>query len=249
MFFRNNQHRCKSLLNNAGYEVKYLGNLPAVMNDAANVRELDFQHVLSRIMHDLDRTELIFIQIGAFDGITCDPIHHFVTKYRWRGILLEPQPEPYRKLLNNYAGYTNLLFKNAAVGHDAGKLTLYTVNGEELPDWCGGLASFTRKTIEKHEQTIPSISELIHPIEVLTVTFNSILDELATEQVDLLQVDVEGFDADVIRMFPFDRVLPRLIHFERKHLNSSKLNDCLQFLLPFGYKFAYDGDEDIMAIL
>ena len=35
--------------------------------------------------------ELTFIQVGGFDGITTDPLYKYITRYGWRGVLLEPQ--------------------------------------------------------------------------------------------------------------------------------------------------------------
>ena len=38
---------------------------------------------------------LTVIQIGANDGITHDPIHKFIKRDKWNGVLLEPQPYVY----------------------------------------------------------------------------------------------------------------------------------------------------------
>ncbi len=36
--------------------------------------------------------DLHFIQIGANDGVTNDPIHDLVKSYHWKGVLVEPLP-------------------------------------------------------------------------------------------------------------------------------------------------------------
>jgi hypothetical protein len=48
-----------------------------------------------------------FIQIGAFDGQTSDPIHSWIRKERWQGIFVEPQPEPFQALRKNYGSSLN----------------------------------------------------------------------------------------------------------------------------------------------
>lgn len=36
------------------------------------------------------------------------------------------------------------------------------------------------------------------------------------DRVDVLQVDVEGYDAEAIRMFPFGRYLPSIVRFGKR---------------------------------
>ena len=42
---------------------------------------------------------LTVIQIGANDGITNDPIHKFIKRDNWKGVLLEPQSYVYEQYL------------------------------------------------------------------------------------------------------------------------------------------------------
>jgi hypothetical protein len=41
----------------------------------------------------LSKDKVRFIQIGANDGIKNDPVHAFIKKYYWTGILVEPIPK------------------------------------------------------------------------------------------------------------------------------------------------------------
>ena len=70
--------------------------------------------------------DFFFVQIGAHDGVHYDPIRPFVEKYHWRGLLVEPQPEVYQRLVANYASEPQLMFAKAAVAPQNGKATLYT---------------------------------------------------------------------------------------------------------------------------
>jgi hypothetical protein len=38
------------------------------------------------------RPDFFFVQIGANNGLTDDPLRQFVTKYHWHEVLVEPQP-------------------------------------------------------------------------------------------------------------------------------------------------------------
>lgn len=237
----------QSMLSAVGYELHCTRYIASKMLLPEHVINLNFQHVVCTLMHKLRRQQLTFLQIGAFDGVSSDPLREFVHEYGWRGVLVEPQPSAYKKLVENYREQANLLFKNFAVSKTSGTLTLYTVSGEGLPDWCGGLAGFSRESIEKHEAFAPGISQKILPLEVPTVTFEELLAELPSPELDLLQIDTEGFDAQLLAMFPFEKIRPHLIHFERKHLSVRDLDKCLSHLAENGYKFAFDGGEDMIA--
>src|SRR5690606_37180184 len=43
--------------------------------------------------------ELNFIQVGANDGFNHDPIHKFIRRDGWKGVLLEPQKAVFEKKL------------------------------------------------------------------------------------------------------------------------------------------------------
>ena len=49
----------------------------------------------------LDGKELFFIQIGANDGISVDPIHNLVKKNNWTGILFEPGKDAFGDLIKS----------------------------------------------------------------------------------------------------------------------------------------------------
>ena len=56
--------------------------------------------------------DFFFIQVGSSDGITNDPIHDYIVKYKWKGILVEPVEYLFNRLLRTYASvvYPNRLF-------------------------------------------------------------------------------------------------------------------------------------------
>ena len=46
-----------------------------------------------------ERPDFFFVQIGANNRLTDDPLRQFVTKYHWHGVLVEPQPQVFQQLL------------------------------------------------------------------------------------------------------------------------------------------------------
>ena len=47
---------------------------------------------LDRVIEKYNHDNFFFIEIGAHDGIYVDPIHRFIVKHKWKGILVEPIP-------------------------------------------------------------------------------------------------------------------------------------------------------------
>ncbi|MCU1247627.1 MAG: hypothetical protein JWQ49_656 [Edaphobacter sp.] len=82
-----------------------------------------------------ERPDVFFVQIGANNGLTDDPILQFVTKYHWHGVLVEPQPQVFQQLLKNYEQEKQPTFENAAIADQNGTARLFVADhGDENAD-------------------------------------------------------------------------------------------------------------------
>jgi FkbM family methyltransferase len=191
--------------------------------------------------------EFSFIQVGAFDGVTNDPIYHFVRQYRWRGVLIEPQAKPFAQLQQNYADQPQLTLHHAAIADTDGVKPFYRVRDDVpgMPDFTRQLASFNKETILWHAHAFPDLEKMILMEEIPTVSFGTVLQDAGVSNLDLLQIDAEGFDFEVIKFFPLDRIKPAVIHYEHRHLASS-MEESWAYLNDKGYKLFVD-EEDTTA--
>lgn len=231
-----------------GYSVQGTRYTPRQFLDPACLRVIEFSDVIARRMLEIG-PELVFIQIGAFDGIMADPLRKYIEKYGWSGVLVEPQARAAHKLRELYGGNHRIVVLQAALDRECGTRTLFTVESETAPTWAGGMASFQREHIVKHAVLIPGIETMVREEKVDCITFHEVLAKLPSERIDLLQLDAEGSDAYLLSLFPFDRVRPAIVHWEIKHYTRSEKEDCLDRLARFGYRFAPSGGEDMMAVL
>jgi len=241
----------KNILRKAGYKVSGTKYILKQFLDPVDIIQLDFDHVLSKYLLENPKPDdkFYFLQIGAFDGLQCDPLVGYLERFDWNGILLEPQPEPYIKLTERYRGRSRIVIRNAAIDRTNGKTVLYTVKGEGLPEWAKGMASFNKQNILKHDYMFPGLNNYVRETQVDTITFQQLFADYEVSTLDLLQIDTEGFDAELLRMFPFSEIKPKLIHFESKHITKHDLEKVLDELISFGYKVARDGEEDMIAVL
>jgi len=162
-----------------------------------------------------------FVQIGAFDGATGDPVRELVIHdARWTGALVEPQPNAFVRLQANYADQAGrLTFLNCAVSSERGELTLYCVPTAEiarldLPAWVEELASADAAHIAKHAPGA-AIVETRTP----AITFDDAAARAGLETVDCVIMDVEGHERKIIESIDFERRAVRCLVFEHKHLS------------------------------
>jgi FkbM family methyltransferase len=201
------------------------------------------------------------IQIGANDGFNNDPIHRFIKRDKWEGILLEPQPNVYEeyltKLHRNSKGIQTL---NAALDYTNGSRPLYKIAQSESR-WATGLSTFNREALEKNiesgsiavmlknEGKIPPAraEDYITEVPVPCITSEELLRKYNIKQLDWLQIDTEGFDFEIIKMFNIPKIKPKVIVFENHHLSEADKQECSAFLQKEGYKLrVFKGDTMAM---
>jgi FkbM family methyltransferase len=238
----------KSLLAKLGYRVQGTRYCPRQLLEPGALRLVEFDDVVCRRMFEFG-SELTFIQVGAFDGVTKDPLRKYISRCGWRGIVIEPQPGAAKQLRELYRGNDRIIILQAALDGKSGRRTLFTINSPNAPSWAGGLASFHRENIVKHSGLIPDLESVIREDSVDCVTFDKILEFMPNQQIDLLQIDTEGADGYILSLFPLDRVCPSIVHWEVKHLSTVQREECLKRLAKFGYRFAPSGEEDMLAVL
>jgi FkbM family methyltransferase len=200
--------------------------------------------ILDLAIHDLmsHEPDIFFLQIGAHDGLSGDPIHDYVRKYHWKGLLVEPQPAVFEKLQANYAWAPQLLFENSAIAPSDGTLQLHCFENASAEDHASMLAS-TRKYYltlngDGHRGTIKTIS-------VPALTLGSLLEKHEVKRVNLLQIDTEAFDFEIIKMIDFKRIKPEIIHFENNFFNRRQKSECARILGEQNYALLSLGIDTI----
>lgn len=203
--------------------------------------ELEVDNALSMVVAELNIShhEFFFVQIGAFDGVTGDPIYDLVRRHHWQGVLVEPQASIFEKLQRNYSDQPGLQFFNVAIGPQDGELTFFSrANG----DVC---ASVAQHRVQKPGGRRGDVQVDRVPCWTLATL---LAQAKAPRGIDLLQIDAEGWDYEIIRSIDFTAVRPRIIRYEHQVLSERDRNACLALLAEHGYRFLLE-DADTTAIL
>ena len=227
----------KTELERRGYR---LSRVPPLASEPDHALAVDFEYVLAHYLarHD-HRRPLFFVQVGAFDGVSFDRLHEHVVEGQWHGVLVEPQPEHFERLVANYEGLQGLTFVNAAVDTERGSRPLFVIEdgaGKPIAS-LAGLASFSRDRLEdwqRHDGHRHPAARGIGAVPVDCVTFEDVLGD--AERVDLLEVDAEGYDLELLKAFDFARFAPAIVRFEHAHLSRREWDEAVALLHRHGYR-------------
>lgn len=217
---------------------------PATLLENPQARlAVDLDHLIA--LRVLAEADLFFVQVGAFDGRTGDQLHPWVARYDWSGILVEPQPRYFAELQRTYANRPKLMLRNIAISEVPEVRPLYTIREgvPGLPKWAPQVASFDRTHLESRGWGRDD-EETIEEVQVQCLPLSDLLQ--GVDRVDLLQVDVEGYDAEIIRLFDFDRFRPAIVRFESRHLSRADHDSAVRRLVSYGYRVAV-GYRDTLA--
>jgi FkbM family methyltransferase len=152
-----------------------------------------------------------FVEAGGNDGFTQSNTYYLERALGWTGLLVEPIPELADRARQNRPG--------AAVVQAA--LTDPESSGTELTMHYAGLLSIVAGAQGGEEEDAQWISRSFirgpsdgYDVAVPGRTLSEILDEVALGEVDLLSLDLEGYEPTALRGLDFDRHAPRWLLIE-----------------------------------
>jgi FkbM family methyltransferase len=188
------------------------------------------------------------VQIGANDGKRHDPYRSLIETNHFSGVLVEPIPEVYKKLVSNYKDQPQLHFENSAIGPNKGEMALYMLrdtNGQT--DELSVFASFNEDEVLKYKKrTKQELS--VESITVPVITFANLLEKHCIESVSLLAIDTEGFDYQILKSIDLNKIRPQIIEFEHSHLSAADETECHRLLMSNGYELHRFFGDDTLAI-
>jgi FkbM family methyltransferase len=189
------------------------------------------------------------VQIGANDETAGDPLVDGFSKTRWAGLLVEPVPRLYERLVARYRDRPAVRIERAAVSTRDGEATLYRLRSVpgETPEWFGQLATLDREVLFKHRPSIPELESLLIEERVPVVRLHTLLERHGVSRIDLLAIDTEGHDYEILRTLDFTRFRPVLLMFEHQHLSASDKAAAYALLEKHGYRFRETPEGDAIA--
>jgi hypothetical protein len=196
--------------------------------------------------HLQTRPDVTFVQIGAFDGRQSDPLYQFITRYHWRGVLVEPMPDAFARLKEAYRNEPQVILENVAIAQSNGTKTLYHLRrgAPGLPTWAPMLASFDRDVVLRHGAQIPGIADLIATTECRACSRHCSQTGLGRVIADRCgRLGLRDPQAD-----RFHAAQAAIINYEHAHLNQDDWDAAIGLLVGNGYRVGI-GPYDTVAYL
>lgn len=165
--------------------------------------------IILKYFPDMTYQDLILIQIGANDGLQSDPFRESIISQKISSFLLEPVPEFYDMLKNNYSDYEWVQCFNLAISEKDGFEEMkYVPRILDLPEWTQGLGSFdiTKNFLGEGKgghnlsedysdsELYQKVRDNIKKIKVKTNTLETFIKSQNISRIDFYLSDTEGFD-------------------------------------------------------
>ena len=200
---------------------------------------------------ELDHDDFYFVQIGAHNGVTSDPFLTNVVSSPWHCLLVEPPPKQFSILESIYSNFERIVCCNTAIGATDSTVTMYSVREDipDLPYWASQLASLRREVLLSHADQIPGLAELTVAQEIPSLTLPTLVARHAWPRIDLLAIDVEGYDFEIVKQIDGLPSLPSFIYYEHRHLSREDWRASLDFLARRGYVTHSVNEGDTFARL
>lgn len=171
-----------------------------------------------------------FIQIGANVGDTKqDIIWPIITKNQWHGIFIEPIPEAFAHLVNNYKNCPECYFENIAIMDYNGIVDIF-YNPSDDTQIASTFKEHTHRNTIKLSVPCQTLSSIIQKYNIF-------------DEFELLQIDTEGADYKILKSTDFTYIKPKYIRFEHCHFDrlygggkeESRRSEVVNHLRKFGY--------------
>ena len=181
------------------------------------------------------RENVQVVQIGSNDGLSGDPVHSLLLRNpSWQALLVEPVPFLFERLQRNYPAEPRFQFANVAIAESEGAQPFYYIGeaakerAAEVSQHFDQLGSFDREHIARHCGT--ALDSFIVTANIPTLPLPVLLERNGVSRMDLLHIDVEGYDWMVLRQLDLRHFQPAVILFEHKHFSDETRQAAHRFL-------------------
>lgn len=154
----------------------------------------------------------IFVEAGANDGIRQSNTLYFERYKSWHGLLIEPIPELAQECKKNRpkAKVENCALVSSDYSKDLIEME-YCNLMSVVKDSLNSLA--IDEHIEKGKQFLQE-NEKVYSVNVPAKALSAVLNKYGIQHIDLLSLDVEGYEAQVLKGIDFNLHRPRFMFIE-----------------------------------
>ena len=184
-----------------------------------------------------------------------DPLAKFLPVFTdYEKIFIEPIPDNFKHLLNNVKAIPNSVALQYAILEKPGpevNVSMWCYPEEDWTSWRKGACSLSKDKMDAEMKSYGMERPNSIPINVTGISLDNMLQRHVPDlsELQIVIIDVEGFDAKVVRQLPFGIAgfRPKLIVWENKWLAADEPQDLVAMLHEHCYTVA-DDFENTFAI-
>lgn len=163
----------------------------------------------------LDMDNGVFVEAGANDGIRQSNTLYFEARRGWRGVLVEALPATYEQC-RRHRPRAHVVW--AALGSPDQVPGMATLRYAELMSVVhGGMRSADEEDAHVAAGVAVQKLEASYEVQAPFATLSQILDDSGFTRIDLLSLDVEGYEARALDGLDLSRHRPRFILIEARY--------------------------------
>lgn len=198
-------------------------------------------------VRSLHHPGFLFVNVGANDGVSNDPVYPFILELGWGGIAIEPDPRLFAELSRNYAAFDNVVLENVAISTRVAPFYY-------ISETAGCDTPFTRQIGSLHREYVLKTIELMRryqfqgpvpteleqhvvSIEVPCLSFDALTAKHSIDRIDFINIDAEGADLEIFRSIDLGRYQPSLVCIETVELSTTEKTELTSRFNAFGYEF------------
>jgi FkbM family methyltransferase len=184
----------------------------------------------------------VFVDVGAYDGVTCSNTCVLEEGYNWKGLCIEPNPKTFQELVK----FRHATLLNVGISDVKEELEFWSISG-----YAAQLSGFHKFFSEDHVNRI--LSDIHHhggeidKIIIPSLPLQTVLEEQNISKIDYLSIDCECADLKVLKGIDFNKTKISVITTEDQEHKGNN-GDILRFLEERDYHFKERICNDLIFI-
>jgi FkbM family methyltransferase len=203
--------------------------------------------LLRAVVRRAHRPDFFFVNIGANDGVSNDPIFPFLRDYGWRGIAVEPLEPLFAELVRNYAEFPGVILERAAIAPEPRPFYYIPAEAGYERTWTRQVGTLDPRFLEKTIRLMrtyefegpvpPGLEDTVVRIDVPCLSFDQLMAKHGVERVDFINIDAEGVDYEIATTIDLERWRPAIVCIETADMDDGELQAFQHRLDAHGYVF------------